>query len=259
MRFLPILVLHICGGILGLLSGTVAMSLRKGSRRHAVAGNVFVIAMLCMAASGSYLGFMKHQMNNVFGGILTIYLVTTAWATARRREGETGIFDWAGFLVALAIGALSVAHGLEKATGRIGSDDGVPAGMNIFMGSVILLAAAGDLRMLVCGSLSGTQRLVRHLWRMCFGLFIATGSFFIGQQQVFPAFIRKTNILFIPGILPLILMIFWLVRVRFANAYKIKSMPGRGDVYSPTDLALDPSFPQHTGGNSNRTRTRMST
>ena len=104
--------------------------------------------------------------------------------------------------------------------------------MVFFLGAVSLLAAAGDIRMLVRGGISGTQRLVRHLWRMCFGLFIATGSFFLGQQQVFPAFLRKTNILFIPAILPLVLMIFWLVRVRFANGYKIKPVPGGGEVYS---------------------------
>ncbi len=44
MRF-PILVFHICAGISGLLSGAVAMSFRKGSRGHRVAGNVFVISV----------------------------------------------------------------------------------------------------------------------------------------------------------------------------------------------------------------------
>jgi hypothetical protein len=89
--------------------------------------------------------------------------------------------------------------------------------MYFFMGSVPLLAAAGDIRMLVRGGISGRQRLVRHLWRMCFGLFIATGSFFLGQQQVFPAWLRRTNILFVPAILPLILLIFWLIRVRLTK------------------------------------------
>jgi len=103
--------------------------------------------------------------------------------------------------------------------------------MIFFVGSVVLLAAAGDVRMLVRGGVFGRQRIVRHLWRMCFGLFIATGSFFIGQPQVFPAFIRKTNLLFVLGTLPLMLMIFWFFRVRFTKAYKAKSMPGRGDAY----------------------------
>jgi uncharacterized membrane protein len=232
MSFSPILLFHICAGTLGLLSGAVAMSFRKGSRRHRVAGNVFFISMLSMSAAGAYMAFMKSQMNNVFGGVLTFYLVATAWVTARRRDGETGIFDWVALLVALAVGAVIVTYGLEAANSQTGSKGGIPTGMYFFLGSVALLSAAGDVRMLVRGGVSGAQRIARHLWRMCFALFIAAGSLFLGQQQVFPALLRKTNVLFIPSILPLILMIFWLFRVRFTNAYKRKSMPRGGDVYS---------------------------
>jgi hypothetical protein len=217
---LPILVLHICAGILGLLSGAAAMSFRKGSRWHGLAGNVFVISMVGMSAAAAYLAFMKHQMNNVFGGVLAFYLVTTAWATARHRDGETGFFDWGALLFALAVGAGIMTYGFEAANSPTGLKDGIPAGMYFFLGSVALLSAAGDIRMLVRGGVFGVHRIARHLWRMCFSLFIATGSFFLGQQQVFPDWLRKTNVLFLPAILPLILLIFWLFRVRFANAYK---------------------------------------
>jgi hypothetical protein len=74
--------------------------------------------------------------------------------------------------------------------------------------------------MLARGGVSGAQRIVRHLWRMSFALFFATGSFFLGQQQVFPAFIRNANVLFIPALLPLVLMMFWVVRVAFARKYR---------------------------------------
>ena len=104
--------------------------------------------------------------------------------------------------------------GVRVASGQAEPQKGVPIGMYFFLSTVVLLAAAGDIRMLVHGGISGTQRLVRHLWRMCFGLFIATGSFFLGQQQVFPAFVRRANILFVPALLPLALLIFWLIRVR---------------------------------------------
>jgi hypothetical protein len=190
--------------------------------------------MLSLSASGAYLALMKHQMNNVFGGVLTFYMVATAWVTVRRKDkdGQTGIFDGVhALLVALAVGIVIVTYGLEKAYSQTAPRDGVPAGMNFFMDSVVLLAAAGDIRMLMRGGISGAQRIARHLWRMCFGLFIASGSFFLGQQQVFPHWLRKTNVLFIPAILPLILLIFWLFRVRFTNGYKRKSM-SRGDVYS---------------------------
>jgi hypothetical protein len=200
------------------------MSFRKGSRRHRVAGNVFVISMLSMAASAAYLG-------NVGGGVLTIYLVTTAWMTGRRRDGETSIFDWGAMLVALAFGVASVIKGIEVANSPTGSKNGVPAGMILFLGSVALLAAAGDVRMLVRGGVFGVPRIVRHLWRMCFGLFIATGSFFLGQQKVFPVAWRGAAAWFVPALLPLVLLIFWLFRVRFTNAYKRKSAPNSGDVH----------------------------
>jgi len=228
-----LLPLHVSAGIAGILSGTAAMSFRKGSPRHALAGKVFVISMLTMAAGAVYLAALKHQNNNVGGGVLTFYLVATAWVTARRRDGETSTFDWVALLIPLWAGIGGWINGLDAVHSPTGSKYGVPAGMHFFLGSVMLLAAAGDVRMLLGGGVFGAQRIVRHLWRMCFGLFIATGSFFLGQgSKVFPAFILKTNVLFIPAILPLILLIFWLFRVRFTYAYKRKSMPRGADVYS---------------------------
>lgn len=224
---LPILVFHVCAGILGLLSGAVAISFRKGSRGHRVAGNVFVISMLCMATAATCLAIMKSQITNVVGGVLTFYLVGTGWATARRRDGKIGPFDWGALLFALVVGASLVTFGIEAAHSPAGLQYGYPPAMYFTMGSVALLAAAGDIRMLARGGIFGVQRLMRHLWRMCLALFFATGSFFLGQQQVFPEFLRQTNLLFVPAFLPLLLLIFWLIRVRYANAYKPKTIPRR--------------------------------
>jgi Predicted membrane protein (DUF2306) len=232
MRFTPALVFHICVGILGLLSGATALSFRKGSGRHRVSGNIFALSMLSLGASGAYLGFTKHQTLNGLMGVLTFYLVATAWLTASRRDGEMRIFDWGALLVPLAVGVGLAIYGLEAANSQMRSKGGYPAGAYFIFGSLALLFAAGDIRMLLRGGVYGAQRIARHLWRMCFALFIATVSFFLGQQQVFPAFLRKANVLFIPAILPLILLIFWLIRVRFANAYKGKSLPCGGEAYS---------------------------
>jgi uncharacterized membrane protein len=215
----PLLLLHISGGIVGLLSGTVAMIYRKGSRGHRLSGDVFVVSMLTMAVAAECLAIMKHQMNNAFGGVLTFYLISTAWLTARRREGETSRYDWGALVFALAVAGGILTYGIEVARGRIITHDGVPIGMYFFLGSIALLAAAGDIRMLVRGGISGKQRIARHLWRMCFGLFIATGSLFLGQQQVFPDFIRESNLLFVSAILPLPLLIYWMLRVRFTRKY----------------------------------------
>lgn len=217
-----ILPLHIIAGTLGMLSGFVAVFLRKGSRRHGLTGNVFVVSMMSLSASGVYMAIMKHQPGNILGGTLTSYLVTTAWLTARRREGRPGIFDWGALLVIFALTAVEVTLGLEAATSPTGLRYDYPPGPYFFLGSIALLATVGDVRMLVRGGIAGTQRLARHLWRMCFALFIAAGSIFLARQQMFPAILRRTGALVFLSILPLLLMIVWLFRVRFANAYKSK-------------------------------------
>jgi len=217
---LPLLVLHITGGIVGLLSGTVAMVYRKGSRGHRTAGQVFVVSMLIMAACATYLAVLKHQMGNVIGGPLTFYLIATAWLAGRRGDQKPGVFDRGALVMALVIGTSLWTLGILMVRGKVQPQPGVPIGMCFFMGSIPLLAAAGDIRMLVRGGISGRPRFVRHLWRMCFGLFIATGSFFLGQQQVFPDAIRKQYVLAPLAILPLPLLIYWLVRVKFTNLGK---------------------------------------
>jgi uncharacterized membrane protein len=243
MPYSPILVVHICAGIFGLLSGTAALFFRKGSPRHVLAGKIFVISMLTMAVGAVYLGIVKDQPSNIFGGIITFYLIGTGWLTARRREGETSRMDWVGLLIPLAIGILTWVNGIEVLRSGASSQNGVPVGMSFFMGSICLLAAAGDVRMLMHGGVFGVKRIARHLWRMCFGLFIAAGSFFLGPsnrplrllstvglgQHLSPT-LFSTSLYLVLTILPLILLIFWLVRVRFANAFKGQSMPSGGDV-----------------------------
>jgi hypothetical protein len=222
MSLSHVLHLHIGSGAVGMLSGFVAMSFRKGSRRHALAGDVFVISMLILSASGVLLAAAKSQPGNILGGTLTFYLVATAWMTASRSDVKTGIFDWIALLVVLAVSACQLTFGLEAALSQTGLKYGYSPGPYFFLGSVAVLAATGDIRMLVRRGISGSQRIARHLWRMCFAWFIASASIFLAREHVFPALLRKTGILFVLSFLPLILMIFWLLRVCFTSAFKQK-------------------------------------
>lgn len=143
---------------------------------------------------------------------------------ARRRAVQTGIFDWVALLFAMFVGIACIVYGFKAINGQ--THDGVPAGMKFFFGFVIFAAAAGDIRMLARGGVSGAKRIARHLWRMCFGLFIASGSFFLGRQGIFPEFVRKSNGPILLTVLPLMLLVVWLVRVRFTSHYKGKLLVG---------------------------------
>ncbi len=217
MSFSPILILHICAGALSVLSGTAAISFRKGSDRHAKAGNVFVVSMLILGTTGAYIGFTKHQTLNGVMGILTCYLMATAWRAARRSDGKTGIFDLAALVLVLSLGAGLLAYGLQAAKTETGMLEEYPTAAYFVFGSVALLFAAGDVRMLVRGSLTGVHRIARHLTRMCFGFFIAAASFFLGRQRLFPEAARNSGVLYLLSFMPLILMVFWLIRVRFTK------------------------------------------
>jgi hypothetical protein len=85
--------------------------------------------------------------------------------------------------------------------------------VHITAGALALFAAAGDLRLVLRKALPPHLRLARHVWRMCFGLWIATSSFFLDQAKVFPAQFRIMPLLALPVVLVLAVMIYWLVRV----------------------------------------------
>jgi len=212
--------IHIIAGSIGLLAGAVALFARKGANLHRGGGLVFVTAMLGMSASAIPLAVWAQKPTSVMGGVLTMYLVVTSWVTLRRPQQR---FDWVGIGAALAglsiaVGFFSLGfEGLRSATGGI--DGLTPEPMFVF-GSVSLLAALGDLRMLLARSVSRSHRIARHLWRMCFALLMAAVSFFVGQAQVLPELVRNSPV---PTLIPLavvILMFYWVLRVRFGERYR---------------------------------------
>jgi uncharacterized membrane protein len=223
MTYSPILIVHIVAGMVAILSGFAALFVRKGSPLHRKTGNVFVVSMLLMASGGAYRAVIRSQPMNVIAGLFTFYLVSTAWLTMRRKEKETGRTEVALLLMGLAVGAIALYFGWEAAhTAKRGM-----ATMAYVFGSLVLLSVLGDARLMIRGGVAGVQRLVRHLWRMCFALFIATGSFFLGtasriglRAHIFTPAVRATHLPQLPVILVALLMIFWLFRVRLSQKYK---------------------------------------
>jgi hypothetical protein len=78
--------------------------------------------------------------------------------------------------------------------------------MDLFMGSVILLAAVGDLRMLVRG-ISGRRRIARHLWPCALGGLWPQVPSSWGSNRYFPPWLRGSPVLLVPALLPLVLLI----------------------------------------------------
>lgn len=206
--------IHVAGGCIAIVAGTFALSARKGGRVHSSAGAWFAAAMLVLGATASVLAQSRGDSGLGLGGLLTCYFVATSWMTARRRDGTTGRFEIAGCALALgAAAAIAWSAGAGAATTPAG-----PGPLFAFAG-ICLLAGLGDLRAILLGKLTPARRLSRHLWRMCFAFFIATGSFFLGQQDVMPEPVRGSPLLFLLAFAPVAAMLYWLVRIRFAKMF----------------------------------------
>jgi hypothetical protein len=224
-----VLFLHIAGGSFGIVSGFVALLSRKGARVHRVAGTVFFISMSIMATIGAAVSpFLPvPEMANVAAGTLTLYLIVTSWAAIRRRDSGIGYLEKCGLVVAVGIvaaGAIFARMASNSPTGTIGNTP--PQAFYVFM-ILGAIAATGDFKVVMRGGISGPARIARHLWRMCAALTIASGSFFLGQQKVMPVFMRGSPWLFVPVLAPLLLMAFWLVRVRLASWYRNRAIATR--------------------------------
>jgi hypothetical protein len=212
-----VLALHIGAGSAGILSGYSALFVRKGGWAHRRAGNIFVPALVITGAMAAALAATIPQKGNVLGGIFTVYLVASAWMTVRRKDGSIGRFERAGFILALACAVGALLLGLKAARSPGGILDGVGPANFYVTGAVAALAAALDLKVILRGGISGRARIARHVWRMCTGLFIASGSFFLGQQKVMPVWLQGSPILFVLALAPLVLMIFWLLHLQFTH------------------------------------------
>jgi uncharacterized membrane protein len=213
------LAIHVLGGIIALSAGFVAVVAPKGGRRHRTFGLVFVVSMFVMAAFATAIGAYEMKMTGV-GGVLTAYLVFTGLTTVRPVANLGRPHQIALMVLACLIALFELSVGAIAIGRPRGMINGVPAGMILFIGTIALLAAIGDWRMLRAGGIKGARRLARHLWRMCFALFIASGSFFLGQMKFVPEPVRALPLMMALGVAPLVVLLYWMWRIRLRQSLR---------------------------------------
>lgn len=209
------LVVHILAGLVSLGAGTIALAAAKGGGLHRRSGLLFVGAMVIMSLGGAAIALFRGAAPsiNVPAGLTTAYLVITALTTVRAPSSWSRTVDAGTALFGLIAGAASVILGIVTLATAAGAARGMAYPLFLF-GAVGIGGAIGDVKAMRTGGLRGIARLRRHLWRMCLALFIATGSFFLGQAKVFPAVVRESGLLPVPVLAVIAALLYWLWRVR---------------------------------------------
>lgn len=211
-----LLPIHIAAGGLALVLGAVALSVKKGGTVHRRSGLLFVYAMLVMGISAAILG-------NI-GGLMAVYFVVTALTTVRPVSPWTRRMNVAALALAVGLALLDILGGVKAFNSPRGVLNGVPFMMLFFIATVMILAAIGDVRIMRFGLPRGGPRLARHLWRMCFALFIAAGSFFSIRERVakiLPEPFTTAPMRMLPILLIFGAMFYWLWRVRRRRALPV--------------------------------------
>lgn len=217
-----LLPIHIAAGGLAIVLGAVALLVEKGGTLHRRSGLLFVYAMLIMSVSASILSLLEGgDVGNVFVGVLTAYFVGTALTTVRPVSSWTRLINAVALTVAVVLAAGGVFRGVTLINTPGLDSDGVSfrtAGvMSLIIAALLVMAAAGDVRAMRFGMPRGGPRLSRHLWRMCFALFIAAGSFFSIRERVasvLPEPFTTGPMRALPILLLFGAMFYWLWRVR---------------------------------------------
>ena len=209
-----LLPIHIAAGGLALVLGALALLVKKGGTAHRRSGLLFVCAMLVMGTTAAILG-------NVIAGLMTAYFVGTALTTVRPVSPWTRRLNAAAPTIAVGLALLAIVGGAKAVNSPGLSPGGVPfrtiGVMSFFLATVMILAGAGDVRIMRLGTPRGRPRLARHLWRMCFALFIAAGSFFSIRERVatiLPEPFTTGPMRALPILLLFGAMFYWLWRVR---------------------------------------------
>ncbi|HYE86642.1 MAG TPA: DUF2306 domain-containing protein [Vicinamibacterales bacterium] len=217
-----ILSIHVAAGGLAIICGVIALSVKKGGNLHRRSGLMFVYAMLVMGSSATILSLLKgRDLGNVLAGVITAYFVGTALTTVRPVSPWTRRINVVALTVAVVLAGASVSVGVTSINMPGRAADGVPfrtAGtVSLITAVLLMIAAAGDVRIMRHGMPRGTPRLARHLWRMCFALFVAAGSFLSTRERValvLPDVFATGSMRALPILLLFGAMFYWLWRLR---------------------------------------------
>ena len=138
---------------------------------------------------------------HIFGGSLAIasgfVAITVPKGAAWHRKSGMAFF-YAMLLMATLAVFMAAARGVAPAIN-------VPVGMLTLW---LVTTGVKAVRQ------PGPPRIKTHVVRMCLALFIASGSFFLGQQDEFPRELRGQPVFTLLALAPLMVLVFWLWKLR---------------------------------------------
>lgn len=207
-------VVHVVFATVALVAGAMALGARKGSTAHKRRGLVFVICMIVMALPALVLSWLAGKPFDALSSVMCVYMVMTGMLSFRTIDpGHMAA------LMALAVICIVGYLGVElyALVTSLRTTD-APPGMGYVFTTILVLALRGDIS-LIPGK-KPAKPILRHLWRMNFGLLIATGSFFGARPHLFPEWMQASGLLLLLTFIPILVMIYYFATSRLPASWK---------------------------------------
>ncbi|AWL09622.1 hypothetical protein G9H64_12215 [Aquirufa nivalisilvae] len=196
--FFTLLCLHIAGGGLGLLVGTLILFLRKGDRNHRKLGLLFYWGM-CLAGATSLVMAVLHPNYFLFiVGIFTLYMNLSAkrYLRFKKNEQEAQVIDYVISAFMLVFGVVFIAFGIYLLVQA--KNFGI---VFLVFGSIGLRFVRQDYLFKKSGYSIKLAWLSQHIQRMM-GTYIASlTAFLVVNSSIFPQFIPSFVFWLLPGII----------------------------------------------------------
>ncbi len=109
------LILHVFGGMSGLLLGSLILVIKKGDKRHRYLGLGYVISMALATLSGIGMAFWGNNQFLFLIGIFSFYLCYSGWRMARQKRGTTSkmkIVDLSIAIITLFLSVFMILSGI---------------------------------------------------------------------------------------------------------------------------------------------------
>ena len=185
LLFKALLILHIIGGTIGLLSGLLNLILKKGDKRHKAIGTIFFYALMTAGFSSLVLSVMHPNHFMFIVGVFTLYMVSTGrryiYLKIIGTEEKAKLFDFIITYTMMITGILFIALGILNLVKS--NTFGI---VFIVFGIISLGFVRADLKNYKGKSVIKNYWLTAHLQRMTGGFIAALTAFLVVNAKYFP-------------------------------------------------------------------------
>lgn len=195
---------HIIAGSIGLVSGSIILSLKKGVQYHKLLGKIFFFTMVVSMCCSLPISIKKSNLFLFIIAIWTLYMLITGLRALKKINiAKVDVWDWIISIIMMLFGVILAGYGVIAVIK--GSSMGWVA---VVFGAISLLFVLTDFRFYRAEGKYKNQFLIIHIQRMVGAYIASLTAFLVVNNTVLPNVVAWL----LPTVVIVPLIIYWIKR-----------------------------------------------